>query len=273
MATMKPTTPLQAPQQGSAETGITSASTNCTKNAHFLPAKATAVSIPRRNKQAKAMAVSIPRRNKRAKAMAVSDYQATSPAAPRRDTHGRRLHHRQPNFARNLSRSFFNTPQKHCNSNDMNSRFETVAGELRAKLVSVSCGGQRSGGTRTLTPKPRRRCGGRRRDRRARLRYPRAVARPGRGAGGWRQGQGGPRDRPLRAFRLACDDLAGGPPPTGTHSGRVLRCPEHQRGHKHPGPPTHRAAAGDLSGQQATGTRHVGITKPPGPNGAGRQWR
>ena len=42
---------------------------------------------------------------------------------------------------------------------------------------------------------------------------------PGRGAGGWRQGQGGPRDRPLRAVRLACGDLAGGPPPTGTHSG------------------------------------------------------
>ena len=44
---------------------------------------------------------------------------------------------------------------------------------------------------------------------------------PGCGAGGWRQGQGGPRDRPLRAFRLACGDLAGGPPPTGTHSGRA----------------------------------------------------
>ena len=43
---------------------------------------------------------------------------------------------------------------------------------------------------------------------------------PGRGAGGWRQGQGGPRDRPLRA-QLACGDLAGGPPPTGTHSGRA----------------------------------------------------
>ena len=42
----------------------------------------------------------------------------------------------------------------------------------------------------------------------------------GRGAGGRRQGQGGPRDRPLRAFRLACGDLAGGPPPTGTHSGQ-----------------------------------------------------
>ena len=61
-------------------------------------------------------------------------------------------------------------------------------------------------------------CGGHRRDRRARLRHPRAVAGPGRGAGGWRQGQGGPRDRPLRAVRLACGDLAGGPPPTGVPS-------------------------------------------------------
>ena len=33
--------------------------------------------------------------------------------------------------------------------------------------------------------------------------------------------------------RLACGDLAGGPPPTGTHSGRALRRPEHQRHHKH----------------------------------------
>ena len=37
------------------------------------------------------------------------------------------------------------------------------------------------------------------------------------GVGGWRQGQGGPRDRPLRA-KLACGDLAGGPPPTGAQS-------------------------------------------------------
>ena len=35
------------------------------------------------------------------------------------------------------------------------------------------------------------------------------------GAGGRRQGQGGPRDRSFRAVRLACGDLAGGPPPTG----------------------------------------------------------
>ena len=61
-------------------------------------------------------------------------------------------------------------------------------------------------------------CGGRRRDL---PRCPWTVAGPGRGAGGRWRGQGGPRDRPLRAVRLACGDLAGGPPPTGTHSGQT----------------------------------------------------
>ena len=46
------------PQQGTTETGIASAPNNCTKNAHFSPAKATAVSIPHRHKQAKAITVS-----------------------------------------------------------------------------------------------------------------------------------------------------------------------------------------------------------------------
>ena len=58
-----------------------------------------------------------------------------------------------------------------------------------------------------------------------------AVAEPGRGAGGRRQGQGGPRDRPLRA-QLACGDLAGGPPPTGTLSGQA-----HRTGSTAGGPP------------------------------------
>ena len=72
-------------------------------------------------------------------------------------------------------------------------------------------------------------CEGRRRVRRARLRHPRAAAGPGRGAGGWRQGQGGPRDRPLRAVRLACGDLAGGPPPTGTQSDLAHRSGRHNK--------------------------------------------
>ena len=46
------------PQQGSLETGITSAPEKRDKNAHFAPAKAMAVSIPHRYKQAKATTVS-----------------------------------------------------------------------------------------------------------------------------------------------------------------------------------------------------------------------
>ena len=64
------------PQHGTSETGITSAPENCTKNAHFSPAQA--------------MAVSIPHGHKRAKAMAVSDHRAIASAAPTRGTRGRR---------------------------------------------------------------------------------------------------------------------------------------------------------------------------------------
>jgi len=46
------------PQQGNAETDNTSAPENCTKNTHFAPAKATAVSIEARPAPAKAMTVS-----------------------------------------------------------------------------------------------------------------------------------------------------------------------------------------------------------------------
>ena len=41
----------------------------------------------------------------------------------------------QPNFARNLTRSFFVIGQKRCNSNDTNSTFEQATGELRATLL------------------------------------------------------------------------------------------------------------------------------------------
>ena len=46
------------PQQGNSETDITSAPENCTKNAHFSPAKAMAVSTPHAHERAKAMTVS-----------------------------------------------------------------------------------------------------------------------------------------------------------------------------------------------------------------------
>ena len=56
------------PEHGTTETGITTAPTNCTTNAHVSPAKATAVSIPHRYQQAKAITV--------------SDNRATSPTRP-----------------------------------------------------------------------------------------------------------------------------------------------------------------------------------------------
>ena len=59
-------------------------------------------------------------------------WEATGPGC---DARGRQRHHRQPNFARNLTRSFFETARKRCNSNDMNSKFELIAGELRATLL------------------------------------------------------------------------------------------------------------------------------------------
>ena len=64
------------PQQRTAETGVTSAPGKCTKNNHFSPAKA--------------MAVSPPHRHKRAKATMVSDHRATWPTGPGCGTRGRR---------------------------------------------------------------------------------------------------------------------------------------------------------------------------------------
>ena len=66
-------------------------------------------------------------------------------AGPGCSARGQRRHHRQPNFARNLTRSFFKTPRKRCNSNDMNSNFELIAGELRAKLGSSAAMCTRAG--------------------------------------------------------------------------------------------------------------------------------
>ena len=61
------------PQQGNSETDITSAPENCTKNAHFSPAKAMAVSIPLEHERAKATTVSVKAQPAPAKATTVSD--------------------------------------------------------------------------------------------------------------------------------------------------------------------------------------------------------
>ena len=82
------------PQQGNAETGITSAPDNCTKNTHFSPAKAMAVSTPHRYKRAKVTTVSVTARPAPAKATTVSDNRTPGllgqAATPRHDSHGRR---------------------------------------------------------------------------------------------------------------------------------------------------------------------------------------
>ncbi len=72
--------------------------------------------------------------------------------------------------------------------------------------------------------------------------------------------------------RLACGDLAGG---------RARRHPEHQRHHKQDHQPSSPPPTGTPSSPAPARTHahahapthHPGITKPPGPNGAGRQWR
>ena len=49
--------------------------------------------------------------------------------------------------------------------------------------------------------------------------------------------------------------LAGGPPPTGTHSGRALRRPEHPWGHKQ-----HSHTAGSSGAQNTRGATHAAGT-------------
>ena len=98
-------------------------------------------------------------------------------AGPDCGTRGRQRHHRQPNLARNLTRSFFDTPQKRCNSNNANSTFEQATGELRATLLGNHSGisnGEPTGVEGAGVS------GGRKR---ARLRCPWAVAGPRRDTG------------------------------------------------------------------------------------------
>ena len=90
-ASMKPPSPLHAPEQGSLETDITSAPEKRTKNALFSPAKAMTVSVEARPAPAKATTVSVEARPAPAKATAVSDNRAAWSAEPDHSARGRRL--------------------------------------------------------------------------------------------------------------------------------------------------------------------------------------
>ena len=181
------------PQQGSLETGITSAPENCTKNAHFAPAKAMTVSVKARPAPAKATPVSTPHEHKRAKATTVSDNrtpgrqgQAAAPMGgggswPDRET----TRQARPQHTRH----------RRCGGRRRDRRaragFETRHRAKRGCLVSRAAGPSGAWNTsgttsntinearRRTTPRytRRRRCGGRRRDL-PRCRW--AVAGPGR---------------------------------------------------------------------------------------------
>ena len=129
----------------------------------------------------------------------------------------------QTNFAHNFSRSLFETTRKRCNPNDTTSISKQVAGELRAKLLrrwqdpsqtNFACNS-----IGTNFNKPRKRCNssdlisG----------FERVV---------------GELHAKLGSSTAMCARTEAGP--TGTHSGRGLRRPEHQRRHKqhnNPGTP------------------------------------
>ena len=105
------------------------------------------------------MAVSFEAQPARAKATAVSPHHEDRAAmvppvsAPQRVAPNRQAMHRLTH---------------HCNCNDLNSMFEIVAGELRAKLLSrQGLAGFRDNALSHAQQHKRRRCGGRRRDRRA----------------------------------------------------------------------------------------------------------
>ena len=136
----------------------------------------------------------------RAKVMAVSTRQRV---APKRQPMHQFAHHcgDEPlprNLARNSIGRSFNKVRKRCNSNDLNSMFETVAGELRAKLGAVSAlmdarAGHEAQGVKAGPGRASRR--------RATHQQPGATGVEGaggicRGAGGRRRGLAGLRDDP-----------------------------------------------------------------------------
>ena len=89
---------------------------------------------------------------------------------------------------------------------------------------------------------------------------------PGRGAGGWRQGQGGPRDRPLRAAgsRVAIS-RAGRHPPAHTAAGPHSRAP--QPGPPAPGTPVGATSSPAQQGAQSSPARQ-GAQSSPAQQGA-----
>ena len=116
------------------------------------------VSVEARPAPAKAMPVSDKARSAPAKATGVSHKQAAWPTGPGWRCPRAATTPPPPHFARNLSWSFFETPQKRCNSNNANSMIEQTTGELRAKLMGGggACPGDQWAADVTNVVKPTR---------------------------------------------------------------------------------------------------------------------
>ena len=126
------------------------------------------------------------------------------------------------NLARNSIEQSFNKVRKRCNSNDLNSMFEIVAGELRAKLGAVSAMRQVRSGRDTCAVAAVPMGGGGARPGYSQRPSPTGVegaggtGGPGRGAGGRRWGLAGLRaDAPSEA-RGVDGSRAGRRPPAHT---------------------------------------------------------
>ena len=143
-----------------------------------------------------------------------SNDQVSNHETPAKELHANLLG-RQVQLPRNLARNSigqsFNRVRKRCNPNDLNSMFERVAGELRAKLLG-GCGAWPGfETTRQATPRNASAAG---------VEGAGGTGGPGRGTGGRRRGLAGPRGAAPNEVRTP--SLAGG---------RGLRRPEHPWGH------------------------------------------
>ena len=166
--------------------------------------------------------------------------------------------------ARNSIEQSFNKVRKRCNSNDLNSMFEIVAGELRAKLGAVSAMPQvRSGHDTCAAARPGR--ASRRRAQPPISHHAPLLWRAPEGP----EGTGVLRDRPLRAAgsRVAISRAAG---PDGARNTNVTTSNTHRKAaaHQHtqrPGP----TAPATPAAPQAT---HTG-RPPPTSTHSGRTRR
>ncbi len=139
-----------------------------------------------------------------------SNDQVSNHETPAKELHANLLG-RQVQLPRNLARNSigqsFNRVRKRCNPNDLNSMFERVAGELRAKLLGGGGAWPGFETTRQATPRNASAAG---------VEGAGGTGGPGRGTGGRRRGLAGLRDDAPSEARGADGSRAGRRPPAHT---------------------------------------------------------